>query len=619
MIFLSPIAGLIAAAIGASLVALLYMLKLRRRPTQVSSTLLWRAAVRDMEGNIPWQRITPSLLLLLHLLIVLLLALAIARPVLDDAIGRNDRVYLVIDATASMNAVADGRSGIDRAKAKAIERVRTLFDSGRSARVSVVAAGLEPRVVLADSSERGRIIGAINAIEPTDQPGDLGEAITLVETLHEASQAQAGEGDGAQPPGGVVGRGVVWAYTDGGSIDSGTLPMRGGGGETVPVFDEGDDLGNLGITAVGAQRDRVDQALCRVFVRVGRSEHGPRAAAVRVYEGEQLIAASAVSFDENAASATHTFELRLMREALLRLELGVDDALKSDDRAWVLVPGSSPVRVTVVAPEAAADPLLVDMLGVITRQDARVVGPEAAISDADLVVYDRVSPPALGDAPSIGFASLMPGAGGLVLERPAQRTRMITWDRADPLLAQAGVGGVSYQRSVVFNEDAPGTRVLGSDGDGAVIIERSKGSHRHVRLAFALHDSNWPVQVGFTIFMVNAIERLLPGTGGEGVAYTTHEVIGYEESDGQPAAAGPFPRVGVITLPSGQGVGVALLDAGETAVRPRAPVAIGSGGIERSGSPGGDAQRELWRWFTLGATVLITIEWFVYAHKVRIV
>ena len=55
-------AGRFAAFLG--LVLLMYMLRLRRRPVLVSSTMLWQRAVRDIEGNIPWQRLSPSLLLL---------------------------------------------------------------------------------------------------------------------------------------------------------------------------------------------------------------------------------------------------------------------------------------------------------------------------------------------------------------------------------------------------------------------------------------------------------------------------------------------------------------------------------------------------------------------------
>ena len=160
--FLSPIAGLIVGAVGAGLVLLMYMLRLRRRPVLVSSTMLWKRAVRDMEGNVPWQKLSPTLLLFVHLLIVLLLALAIARPVMDTDLADGQRVALVIDTSASMAAVVDGESALEVAKRDARERVRSLFDSGRSPRVTLIEAGFEPRIVVRDSSERGRLLASID-------------------------------------------------------------------------------------------------------------------------------------------------------------------------------------------------------------------------------------------------------------------------------------------------------------------------------------------------------------------------------------------------------------------------------------------------------------------------
>ena len=64
MTFLSPIAllfGLLALPI-----LLLYMLKLRRREVDVSSTLLWEMLLRDRQANAPWQRLKRNVLLFLH-------------------------------------------------------------------------------------------------------------------------------------------------------------------------------------------------------------------------------------------------------------------------------------------------------------------------------------------------------------------------------------------------------------------------------------------------------------------------------------------------------------------------------------------------------------------------
>ena len=61
-------------------IILLHMLRARRVPHTVSSTLLWERTARDLMVRLPVRRLERSLLLLLQLLAVAVLALALARP-----------------------------------------------------------------------------------------------------------------------------------------------------------------------------------------------------------------------------------------------------------------------------------------------------------------------------------------------------------------------------------------------------------------------------------------------------------------------------------------------------------------------------------------------------------
>src|SRR5581483_67502 len=98
MSFLAPLSlGLAAFSIP---IVLLYMLRLRRRETQVSSTLLWRQVVNDREANAPWQKLRRNLLLLLQLLILAALVIALARPFMNVPTVTTGRIALLIDASA---------------------------------------------------------------------------------------------------------------------------------------------------------------------------------------------------------------------------------------------------------------------------------------------------------------------------------------------------------------------------------------------------------------------------------------------------------------------------------------------------------------------------------------
>ena len=130
-------AAAIAAAVAIPSLLLLYFLKLRRREQPVSSTLLWRKAIQDMQVNSPFQRLRRNLLLLLQLLVLIALLLALANPVTFSRAGAGQNSVILIDHSGSMNATdLGGRSRLEEAKRQA----NNLVDSmGRNAKAMVIA------------------------------------------------------------------------------------------------------------------------------------------------------------------------------------------------------------------------------------------------------------------------------------------------------------------------------------------------------------------------------------------------------------------------------------------------------------------------------------------------
>src|SRR5580704_17450139 len=104
--FSTPLGGMawaVLAGIPVGIIAL-YFLKLRRRPVQVPSTLLWRRSLEDLHVNSLFQRLRKNLLLFLQLLAVFLTMLALAGPRFTGTSGQGQRFVLAIDNSASMSA-----------------------------------------------------------------------------------------------------------------------------------------------------------------------------------------------------------------------------------------------------------------------------------------------------------------------------------------------------------------------------------------------------------------------------------------------------------------------------------------------------------------------------------
>src|SRR4030042_3689664 len=125
MEWLTPWTGLVAAAVAVPLLLLLYFLKLKRREQIVSSTLLVKRAVQDLQVNAPFQRLRKNLLLFLQLLILALAILALARPIVQTTVADEDRVVILIDRSASMNAWEGSQTRLEEAKEQAIRLVKT--------------------------------------------------------------------------------------------------------------------------------------------------------------------------------------------------------------------------------------------------------------------------------------------------------------------------------------------------------------------------------------------------------------------------------------------------------------------------------------------------------------
>src|SRR3954466_11944007 len=122
---LGATAWAVLAGIPVGIIAL-YFLKLRRRPLQVPSTLLWRRSLEDLHVNSLFQRLRKNLLLFLQLMAVLLAMLALAGPRVRGTAGQGKRYVLAIDNSASMSATDVAPNRLARAKEEAKKIVSSM-------------------------------------------------------------------------------------------------------------------------------------------------------------------------------------------------------------------------------------------------------------------------------------------------------------------------------------------------------------------------------------------------------------------------------------------------------------------------------------------------------------
>lgn len=379
MNFLSPTTAAIAGAVAIPTLLILYFLKLRRRDMEISSTLLWKKAIQDLQANAPFQKLRRNILLFLQMIALLIAIFALAQPELSPAVSRTTNHIILIDRSASMNAVdPDAQAGLTRlelAKRKAIEIVDGLQDpglfdrSGAREQAMVIAFDTTADPVQPFTSSKSALRAAIRAIEPTDAPADVGRAF-LTAKAYTGRQKFEDQVERDQE----TGRGFVPA-TPGATLH---LVSDGRLRDVSKVSAELQDSvvyhmvgsaesANLGITALSARRPFNDPGQIDIFVQIQNASLVDQRVEVELVIEGQTVAVEEVGIpgltlepnraDPEAGMVRRTnfngptFKIRRSKSgvATVRVRSDAQDALATDNSASIILPPAQRLNVALVS------------------------------------------------------------------------------------------------------------------------------------------------------------------------------------------------------------------------------------------------------------------------------
>lgn len=661
MTFLAPIPALVAAAVCVPALVVLYLLKLRRRPIRVGSILFWPKATEDVQANVPLRWLRPSWLFFLHLLALSLLLLAFARPAMPGVGIAGERVVIVLDTSASMNAVDAGesRSRLDLAKDRARRLARDVRSAGARS-VAVVQLAARARPLTGFTTSPALASAAIDGAEPTDQPGNLGAALQLVDALAQSD----GEDALASAP-------TVFLVSDGSFARFEDVPVTAARLRFERVGPADGQVDNVGIVRLAARRDDRDATLLRVFGEALNASGAPVDVPVTLALDGIAVESRVVPVQPGPARTPILFEVRGVTEGVLTVAIGRPDALACDDAASVVLLKPEQPRVLLVQaqPQAAGAGttpaptwLLGDIMEELHPQElvrAPVAEYERLVLEGndrsfDLLVFDAAKPAAPPRVPSICLGTVPP-LGGLAPAADAVATRpnSVFWDRSHPLMRGVPLDTLVVREVLPVRtaaQAAPPPQVVARSDDLPLIVLAEEAGIRHVVVCFELAQSNWPLTPSFAVFIANALDELtLRARTAEGRNFTTSEPVSLSvsargavtlegptrvvvrESGEAPPGAGPtsdgtlsvgvLPRAGVYVVRAEaserttRAVAVNVADPVETTAA--SPQSVRVEGREIGSVQPTRVPQEVWQWFVVAALVLLSVEWLVYARQVR--
>jgi len=493
--------------------------------------------------KIPYQeqrrrRIQHWFLLSLRALALALLAIAFARPFVQDtdlglgASGGPREVVVLVDQSYSM-AVADQFE-------QAREQARSIFDGlGPLDRASLVAFSQGARVLARSTSDRTRLRAALDTIRVGAGATRFGPALKVAQTILEESTLPGGE---------------VYLFSDfqrnGWVGDEGVRLPEGSGFNPIPVGHEGIEE-NLLVTDVTlprqvvAGRERVTPS-ARVVRRGGAA---PREVTVALEVDGQELQRRTVSMQPDAATAVAFQPFTLSRPHTRGTVAVDDDALDADDaRHFVISPGAALSVLVLEGGGASGGRSLYLRRALDITQDShfRVSVRQASgirqsdLEQTDVVVLNDVQIDgasaerlrtfledgggvlvALGEQGGwpASAADLLPGTVGPVQDRIQGRGGRLGYLEYGHAVFEVFAGprsgdftGARFFRARAF-EPAPDAAVLARFDDGSVALAEARHGRGHLLVWTSTLDSYWtdlalqPVYLPF-------VQRLVEYLGG---------------------------------------------------------------------------------------------------------
>lgn len=481
--------GLAAAALALPL-TLWYVLRARRPRVQVASTYLWRQTDRSVAAAIPWQRFRPDRTYWFVLLALLAGALALARPTIAAPAVLGDHTIVILDTSASMQALEDGPTRLELARRASRELIGRM--SGAQV-VSIIEGGPRARVLVAATADAATARRAVDLARPVGGGADLADAFTLAASLqrpgehtvtHLYTDGPVPDGIASLAPPGLTINGVGSDRPNLAVSRLQALPGGAGGGQ---AFVQVRNLGQLRTDAI-VTLTLDDQEVARRDVQLG-----PRAT-------EDLI------LDIGAPSAGAQGVLRAaIRPAAGAAEADAVDALAVDDTAVAVLSTPRRVRAVVAGP---GNVFVESALGAIEGVEVRTV-PDVPddLDDIDLLVVDRVTAPAKPAVPTLYLAPRRPPADVTAAAQPMELPALTFQDPAAELLTDVDLSAVSIASAQ--RVDAPTLQTLAASPEGPLLLAGRLSGTPVVYLPFALSDSNLPLQVAWPVLTANAVNWLV--------------------------------------------------------------------------------------------------------------
>ncbi len=596
-------------------IILLYLLKLRRRERVIPSVMLWDKLLQDLQANTPFQKLRKNLLFILQLIIVIFIVIALTRPAMLWKSSASRNMILIIDASASMAARDVIPSRFDMAQRRAHQAIDSL---AKTDNMLIIAVGGGTRTLTAFTSDKKSLHDAINKLNIADTTGELREAFDIA-----AGMARDKKFAGNAKP-------DVLVISDGGSSE---ISLPADYSLNTNFIKTGEKGGNVGIIAMDARKIVKKVNSYEAFLVVKNFYKDTKTFTVDISLNDSTMDVQEIKLAGGEKWSATIPDLPATG-GVLKATIYIDDALKTDNIAQIILPENNRLSVLLISPgnfflQTALS--LIPGIQVTTNNFLPTV-----INPGTVVVADKVT---INKLP-VGINALLISCTGNAIPADFKTTLNDTmvndWERRHPVLQHISLNDMMITQASRLLPVDGAKPLIESDG-GVIAVTSESNNRRIIALGFDLQGTDFPLRASFPIFVANCMEWL----GGKRAGLSATNIRAGEivkavgsnltiiSPDGKKRKISSasamtnidgLTRTGIyqVTGDTKMRISVNLLNAGESDITPREKLILRdtAGKITEAKTGNLKTETEFWRPILLLVLLLLCVEWWVFHRRI---
>jgi Ca-activated chloride channel family protein len=590
---------------------IIHTLKPKPRQVDVTNLFLWNEVLKEKHRNLSFERLKRNLPLLLQILIVILAALALAKPTWTYLTAKKGNIILVIDTSASMQTRSGSGTRFDLARQKALQLIE---QRGQGQKILIVEAGNKSVVKTGFIDNSSQAQDLVNKLQPSDAAADLEPAIYLALSFVDPAKED-----------------LLYLITDGAGQDISELVKNQP--KIRPLIVSGGEH-NVGITKFEF-RQQVDHSDRYEFMlEIKNFNLIPVESSIRLSIDRVVLFEKAINFEAQEKKMLIIPYSGLIN-GIARATLDIDDDFKVDNQAYLSLNSAKEIWVLLVS---KGNHFLEKLLAAYPNFRVNAVKeiipsswPEQTARH-DIVIVDRMDFP---ETDRGNFLLIDAYSPSIPIFKTGQVSlpEILAWNRKSPLMANVNPGGLIVAEGTKLQADRGLQPVIESAQTGLMYAIEENGL-RVVLIGFDFTRSDLPLKVAFPVMMSNIFNWLNPHKlefsilqtrAGEAFDIylnprtdTLYTRAPYEKWEKHPVKMNPFRykntgRVGIYTVAENgkeRYFTVNLADESESDTNPVPLEHLPDQPEAPLGSEEISAQQPLWMIFIILGCLLLMVEWY---------